>query len=61
MDNLPYKQYKELMKVIDSEDEDIFSKAFDSFFEELVKSDVKVSSSGVSSSFSQNSEKILKN
>ncbi|HRN00767.1 MAG TPA: hypothetical protein PKY07_08015, partial [Aliarcobacter cryaerophilus] len=37
LDNLPYKQYKELMKVIDSEDEDIFSKAFDSFFEELVK------------------------
>ena len=33
------------MKVIDSEDEDIFSKAFDSFFEELCKSDVKVSSS----------------
>ena len=59
LDNLPYKQYKELMKVIDSEDEDIFSKAFDSFFEELVKSDVKVSSSGVSSSFSQNSEKIF--
>jgi len=59
LDNLPYKQYKELMKVIDSEDEDMFSKAYDSFFEELVKSDVKVSSSGVSSSFSQNSEKIF--
>lgn len=59
LDNLPYKKYKEMLKLLDSDDDELFLKVFDEFIKELVKSDLKISSKGEAENYTFDGEKLF--